>query len=171
MLTLLALTLGGAVFMSVFTLRASLLGTVEETLAYFNYDVQVQLQQPTRTAVLVRTAEQVPGVVAAEPWTFASAQRVRDDDTTSGNLIVFGLPDGATTVRPVLEEGRFLTEGDGNALVVTRNFLDDEPDVRIGDRITLAVRGPRTRTSRWSASSSRRPSGRSCTRRRPRWTR
>ena len=136
-LTLLALTLGGAVFMSVFTLRASLGGTVDETLAYFNYDVQVQLTEPTRTNVLVRTAEQVPGVVAAEPWTFASAQRVRPDDSTSGNQIVFGLPDGATTVRPVVEEGRFLVPGDGNALVVTRNFLDDETDVKVGDRITL----------------------------------
>ena len=89
----------------------------------------------------MRTAEQVPGVVAAEPWTFASAQRVRADDTTSGNLVVFGLPDGATTVRPVIEEGRFLVPGDGNALVVTRNFLDDEPDVRIGDRVTLRSKG------------------------------
>jgi putative ABC transport system permease protein len=140
-LTLLALTLGGAVFMSVFTLRASLLGTLEETLAYFNYNVQVQLQQPTRSSILVRTAEQVPGVVAAEPWTFASAQRVRADDSTGGNLVVFGLPDGATTVRPVVEEGRFLVHGDGNALVVTRNFLDDEPDVRIGDTVTLASEG------------------------------
>ncbi len=140
-LTLLALTLGGAVFMSVFTLRASLGGTVDETLAYFNYDVQVQLTEPTRTNVLVRTAEQVPGVVAAEPWTFASAQRVRPDDSTSGNQIVFGLPDGATTVRPVVEEGRFLVPGDGNALVVTRNFLDDETDVKVGDRITLRSKG------------------------------
>ncbi len=140
-LTLLALTFGGAVFMSVFTLRASLVGTVNETLNYFNYDVQVQLAQPARTNVLVRTAEQVPGVVAAEPWTFASAQRVRPDDTTSGNLVVFGLPDGATTVRPVIEEGRFLVTGDGNALVVTRNFFDDETDVRIGDRVTLRSKG------------------------------
>lgn len=140
-LTLLALTFGGAVFMSVFTLRASLLGTVNETLDYFNYDVQVQLVQPTRTNILVRTAETVPGVVAAEPWTFASAQRVRPDDTTSGNLVVFGLPDGATTVRPVIEEGRFLVPGDGNALVVTRNFLDDETDVHIGGRITLRSKG------------------------------
>jgi putative ABC transport system permease protein len=140
-LTLLALTLGGAVFMSVFTLRASLGGTVDETLAYFNYDVQVQMTEPTRTNVLVRTAEQVPGVVAAEPWTFASAQRVRPDDSTSGNQIVFGLPDGASTVRPVVEEGRFLVPGDGNALVVTRNFLDDETDVRVGDRITLRSKG------------------------------
>ncbi len=140
-LTLLALTFGGAVFMSVFTLRASLLGTVNETLAYFNYDVQVGLVEPARTGVLVRTAEQVPGVVAAEPWTFVSAQRVRPDGTTGAGRIVFGLPDGARTVRPVLEEGRFLVPGDGNALVVTRNFLDEEPDVRIGDRVTLRSKG------------------------------
>lgn len=140
-LTLLALTLGGAVFMSIFTLRASLLGTLVQTLDYFNYDVQVQLVQPARANVLVQTAETVPGVVAAEPWTFASAQRVRADDTTSGNLVVFGLPDGATTVKPVLEEGRFLVPGDGNALVVTRNLLDDETDLHVGSRVTLRSKG------------------------------
>jgi putative ABC transport system permease protein len=141
-LTLLALMLGGAVFMSVFTLRASLMATLDDTLRYFNYDAQVQLTQPARTNILVQTAEQVPGVEAAEPWTIAQAQRVRDDDTTGGTQIVFGLPDGASTVSPVLEEGRFLLPGDGNALVVTRNFLDDEPGVKIGDRITLRT-GPR----------------------------
>jgi putative ABC transport system permease protein len=99
-LTLAALTLGGAVFMSVFTLRASLVGTINETLDYFRYDVQVGLSQPARTPILVKTADQVPGVVAAEPWTFANAQRVRPDDSTGGSLIVFGLPDGAQTVRP-----------------------------------------------------------------------
>jgi putative ABC transport system permease protein len=127
--------------MSVFTLRASLVGTINETLDYFRYDVQVGLSQPARTPILVKTAEQVPGVVAAEPWTFANAQRVRPDDSTGGSLIVFGLPDGAQTVRPKVEEGRFLLPGDGNALVVTRNFHDDEPDVRIGDEVTLRTEG------------------------------
>jgi len=140
-LTLAALTLGGAVFMSVFTLRSSLVGTINETLDYFNYNVQVGLVTPARTSILVRTAEQVPGVVAAEPWTFANAQRVRPDDSTGSTLIVFGLPDSARTVRPKVEEGRFLLPGDGNALVVTRNFLDDEPEVRIGDRVTLRANG------------------------------
>jgi len=46
-LTLAALTLGGAVFMSVFTLRASLVGTINETLDYFNYNVQVGLVTPS----------------------------------------------------------------------------------------------------------------------------
>jgi hypothetical protein len=82
----------------VFTLRASLVGTINETLDYFNYDVQVGLVTPARTSILVRTAEQVPGVVAAEPWTFANAQRVRPDDSTGSTLIVFGPPDGAASV-------------------------------------------------------------------------
>lgn len=140
-LTMLALMLGGAVFMSIFTLRASLMATLDDTLRYFNYDAQVQLVQPARTPILVKTAEAVPGVKAAEPWTIASAQRVRPDDSTSGNLIVFGLPDGATTVRPVVEEGRFLVPGDGAALVVTRNLLDDETDLHIGDQVKLSSKG------------------------------
>ena len=53
---------------------------------------------------------------------------------------------------------------DGNALVVTANFLDDEPDLQVGDPVTLRIDG-RDTASRWSASSTRPPSGRSCTRR------
>jgi putative ABC transport system permease protein len=158
-LTLAALMFGGAVFMSVFTLRASLVATLEDTFRYFNYNVQVELTEPSRTSLLVAAAERVPGVVAAEPWTFASAQRERPDGTRSGNNLVFGLPAGAQTVRPVVEEGRWLLPEDGNAVVVTRNFLDDEPDVGVGDRITLASKG---RDAEWTVvgivqSPTRRP--------------
>lgn len=146
-LTLAALMFGGAVFMSVFTLRASLVATLEDTFRYFNYNVQVELSAPSRTSLQVAAAERVPGVVSAEPWTFAAAQRERPDGTRSGTQVIFGLPPDARTVNPVLERGRWLLPEDGNAIVITSNFLDDEPDVDIGSRITLVAQG---RTSAWT---------------------
>ena len=47
-LTLAALTLGGAVFMAVFSVRASLEKTLDDTLRYFAYDVQVELTTTER---------------------------------------------------------------------------------------------------------------------------
>jgi putative ABC transport system permease protein len=140
-LTLIALALGGTVFMSVFTVRDSLYATLEETVRYFDYDVQVELAEPARAATVTAEALQVPGVVVAEPWRFASAQRVRPDGSESASRVTFGLPPGATTVRPVVMEGRWLLPGEGNALVATANLLGDEADLRVGDAVTLRIQG------------------------------
>jgi len=143
-LTLVALALGGTVFMSVFTVRDSLYATLEDTVRYFNYDVQVELAEPARAATVTAEALRVPGVLVAEPWRFASAQRLRPDGTESASRVMFGLPPGATTVRPVIMEGRWLVPGEGNALVATANLLGDEPDLRVGDTVDLRIQGRET---------------------------
>ena len=82
-LTLAALAVGGMVFMTVFTVRDSLYATLDDTVRYFNYDVQVELTEPARAATVVDEALAVPGVTVAEPWRFAEraadpARRVRE---------------------------------------------------------------------------------------------
>jgi len=139
MLTLAALSLGGAIFMSVFAVRASLVKTLDDVLAYFAYDVQVELATNERTTVLTTEAEAVPGVVAAEPWRFASAQVVRANGDEGKSVFAFGLPEHAKSVRPTMQEGRWLVPGDGNALVATANIREDEPQLRVGDRVTLKI--------------------------------
>ena len=140
-LTLSALTLGASVFMAVFTVRASLYQTLDDALAYFDYDVQVELAGSARADLLETEAARVPGVVAAEAWRFATSQRIRGDGSESRSFITFGLPPATTMVRPRLQEGRWLDPADGNALVATANVRDDEPDLRVGDRLTLRVDG------------------------------
>ena len=140
-LTLAALAVGGMVFMTVFTVRDSLYATLGDTVRYFNYDVQVELTEPAKASTVVAEALAVPGVTVAEPWRFASAQRIRPDGSESPARVTFGLPDGATTVRPVVMQGRWLLPGEGNALVATANLLRDEPDLGIGDEVTLRIGG------------------------------
>ncbi len=143
-LTLAALGLGGAIFMSVFAVRASLVKTLDDTLAYFAYDVQVELATTERTNVLVNEAMAVPGVVAAEPWRFASTGVVDAGGTEGPQVIAFGLPANAQTVRPTVQEGRWLVPDDGNALVATANVRDDNPDLDVGDAVTLRIDGKDT---------------------------
>jgi len=146
-LTLSALTLAAAVFMAVFSVRASLYRTLDDALAYFDYDVQVELAAPARAALLEAEGRRVPGVTAAEAWRFGTAQRIRADGSESRSFITFGLPPGTSMVRPTVQEGRWLMPGDGNAVVATANVRDDEPDLRVGDVLTLRVNG---RDARWT---------------------
>ena len=146
-LTLAALTLGGAVFMTIFTVRGSLFATLADTVRYFDYDVQVQLAEPARAETVAAEVLSVPGTTAAETWRFASAQRIRPDGTESGALVTFGLPAETDTVQPIVMEGRWLLPGEGNALVVTANLRRDEPDLQVGDRLTMRIAG---RDSEWT---------------------
>jgi putative ABC transport system permease protein len=146
-LTLAALTVGGAVFMSVFNVRGSLFATLADTARYFDYDVQVQLSEPVRASTLVTEVSRVPGTVTAEPWRFASAIRLRPDGTESPALVTFGLPAATDTVQPILREGRWLLPGEGNALVATLNIRRDDPDVDVGDELELRIAG---RDTRWT---------------------
>ena len=146
-LTLAALALGGAVFMTVFTVRDGLLTTMQDTFEYFNYDVQLDLTTPTRASAVTSQALSVPGAKYAEGWQYATALRVRPDGSESGALASFGLPADTQTVRPIVERGRWLLPGEGNALVVTANLLREEPDLKLGDTVRLKIRD---RSSEWT---------------------
>ncbi len=140
-LTLAALTFGGAVVMSVFSVRASLYKTLDNALDYFAYDVQVELNQPARADVIAAEAKRVPGVVNAEAWQFANANIIRPDGSDGQSTSMFGLPLNAATVRPVIQEGRWLLPADGNAVVATANVRDDEPDLAVGQQLTIRLNG------------------------------
>jgi len=140
-LTLATLIFGGAIFITVFTVRASLLGTLDDWLDYFRYDVAVQFERGYRVERLVRETQSIPGIVDAETWGFYNARRVRPDGSNSDNIIMYAPPAETTLVNPTIKEGRWLVPGDENALVVNTIFLRDEPDVKLGDEVTLKIDG------------------------------
>lgn len=138
-LTLGVLTLGGAIFMAVFTVRVSLLRTFDDALAFRNYDVQVQLERPYRRQRIEQAALELPEVTAVESWGFAATRRIRPDDSESDAIQLFGLPATTELLRPRLLDGRWLKADDRNALVINSDVINDEPDIKVGDIITLKI--------------------------------
>ncbi|MFZ2359183.1 MAG: ABC transporter permease, partial [Anaerolineae bacterium] len=67
-LTMLTLTLGGAIFIAVLSVRLSLDNTLQDALAYNNYDVFLGFDRPYREELLRDEALAVPGVALAETW-------------------------------------------------------------------------------------------------------
>ena len=140
-LTLAALSLAAAVFMSVASVNSSVALTVDRVGAHRNMDFWANLYPPIPMAEAVRTALRVPGVTAAEGWLYRSAVRLRPDRTESPVVTVTGLPADTDYLRPELSDGRWLKPGDRDAVVVDSGFVKQDPDIKLGTVVTLKMRG------------------------------
>jgi putative ABC transport system permease protein len=144
MLTMLTLILGGAIFISVFSIKDSLQSTLDAMLDYFRYDVMIQLQRPYRLERLAQELAQVDGVEKVEGWSFINVRRVRPDGTESDGIIAYAPPADTALVHPTLLEGRWLLPEDRNAVVINTMTLNKEPDLKVGEKIILKVQGEET---------------------------
>ncbi len=143
-LTLGTLTLGGAIFIGIFSVRASLLTTLDEALAYWKYDIGLSFNRPYRVERISSEVRQVPGVVAAESWGYGQGHRVRPDGTKSKTMFTIAPPAGTRLLQPTLLQGRWLLPADENAIVINSLILKDEPDLRIGDDLKLKLGDDKT---------------------------
>ena len=142
-LTLITLTLGSATFISVFNVRASLSSTVEDMIKWFNCDTMLTLDRAYRADKIQIEALNVPGVTQTDVWIHLPTRLVRSDDSESGMIYMFAptvTPD-SLIISPTIAEGRWLAQGDDNAVVVPSVFLRDETDLKLGGDMVLKING------------------------------
>jgi len=139
-LTLGALTIAGALFITVVNVRGSMiaeLGNILET--WYNYEVALYLDGDYQGQGVERRAESLPGVTKAEGHTGVQVQRIKPDGTKGATFPLGGVPPGSDFIQPDILSGRWLEEEDRNAIVLGTNLADDMPDVQVGDEIVLEV--------------------------------
>jgi putative ABC transport system permease protein len=140
--TLVTLTLGGAIFISVFSVRDSLWQTSTDfTEALYNYEFHIFLERSYRADYLASRAEQVPGVILAESQVQTNVRRVLEGDSRGESVTLFGVPPETKTMIPQILEGRWLLPADENALVASTGLLNKNPDLAVGDQIVLEIEG------------------------------
>ncbi len=119
-LTLLTLTVGGAIFISVFIVRAGVFLTLDQMLQGYSFDVMITFQHPHRLDEVKPEAMQVPGVVTTDTWLQIPTRLVHPDGSEGNNTYLFGVTPGSELMPgSAILQGRWLTPGDQNALVVT----------------------------------------------------
>ena len=140
-LTLVTLTLAGATFVGVFSLRAALSRTLDDMMDIYRFDLMVNLGRPQRVEQLERMALEVDGIARAKSWLSLSVRRVRADESESENIILFAPPIKDNLLLPAMTQGRWLLPDDERALVVSTAMLKNEPDLKLGDEVLLKVDG------------------------------
>jgi putative ABC transport system permease protein len=141
-LTLMTLTMAGAIFVGVFSVRASLYRTIDDLLRWWNFDAFLNFARPYRVAKIEQEALSIAGVDDVDVWFQLPVRRVRPDGSESGTIMLFApYADSEAVLAPVIVEGRWLSPKDHNAIVVNAILLKEEPDMRVGDEIVLKVEG------------------------------
>ncbi|MFK7802007.1 MAG: FtsX-like permease family protein [Anaerolineae bacterium] len=139
--TLIALTLGSAIFMAVSTLQQSTNSTLDETTAFYQHDVQVQLENRQRVSVIEKKLANMPELAALEGWETNGARIIKSDDTEGATIGIVALPADSEMVRPRLSSGTWLTQSDSRQVVINTDVLDYEPHLKINDTIKLNLNG------------------------------
>jgi putative ABC transport system permease protein len=139
-LTLGTLAMGGAGFIVAMNVSASMNSTVAVKFNATHYDIQLRFDRPYRVERIEQTIGGLPGVARVEGWGGAKAARVYQDGTQGNSFNVIAPPAQTElmTALPIVA-GRWLQTDDTNAIVLNQALLGKEPDIRVGDTITLKM--------------------------------
>ena len=140
-LTLFTLTMGGAIFISVFNVRVTLHDYIGQIGKYFRADVTLDFDQAYRLDEVNQFARQMPGVQHVEGWQFASAELLGAGDEVVENLNILAPPANTELVKPLLVSGRFIDASDVRKLAISEAVMNYFPDLKVGDTLRLKVEG------------------------------
>jgi putative ABC transport system permease protein len=139
LLTLITLSLGGAMFVSVFSVYNSLFSTLDDITRYWQYDIEVNFYEPYLIKRMEHNLLALPGVAVVESWNVKDAFRLRPDGSENENIRIIAPTAGSNFIEPVVLEGRWLLPEDEHAIVINSDILRDEPDIQVGDMLTLKI--------------------------------
>ncbi len=140
-LTLLTLSLGGAIFIASFNVRFSIENYIDRLGRYFVADVNLTFDQSYRIERVTNDLMQVTGIGRVEGWAGTLAQVVGDDGKPGESIQMLAPPAVSELIEPILLEGRWIEPGDQNAVVLSELFRTDYPEIKVGDTVRLKVAG------------------------------
>jgi putative ABC transport system permease protein len=143
-LTLVTLTLGGAIFIATFNVRVSLMDYIGSIIQYFLADVNITLDRPYYIDEISTQIKEVPGVSMVEGWMFARTELIKEDGSIGESVSLLAPPADSPLIQPILVDGRWIEPGDRNAIALSELFKETFPDLKVGDTLRLRVNDKET---------------------------
>jgi putative ABC transport system permease protein len=143
-LTLVTLSLGGALFISTFNVQLSMANYIEQISQYFIGDLNLTLAYPYRVEKIEDLLSPLDEISHVEGWMTARSEILLQDGSTGEAVQLLAPPGGSQLVEPRLLVGRWLLPGDQNAIVLNELFRSTYPDLQVGDTLRLQVNGDET---------------------------
>jgi len=139
LLTEIVLITAGSTFLMVMSLNSSISLTMDNIYARSRYDALIQFAQNQRIEQVGTLTSAIEGVGSIELHLVQSAsmyvagQLVKEAGIGSS---IEGIPAGSDFYMPLIVSGRWLTPGDGRAVVLKRDAAKKN-NIRVGDIVTL----------------------------------
>jgi putative ABC transport system permease protein len=141
LLTLLTLTIGGAIFIAVFNVQLSLEDYIAQIGKYFIADVTLSFDRPYCLDEIDQAVMRIPHVQHIEGWSFVAADVISPDGNVATNLSILAPPADSKLIKPIMLAGRWLQPGDKTAITVSEAIWSDFPNLKPGDQLKLKING------------------------------
>ena len=149
-LALAMLATGGGLFVTALSVRDGWSAMAASALTDRHYDVELMFADAAPEELVAETLKPLDRVDRFEVWGYEQTAFASDDgidlmrtypDRGHGSFAVFGVPPATRLISLPMIEGRWLVEGDTDALVLTQESIRQRPGLRLGDRVNLSVGG------------------------------
>lgn len=145
-LTLFTLSLGGAIFIASFNVNTAIDEHVAVIARYVQADLDLVTDRPYREDQIRTVLKDVSEIDYIEGWGFGSATFIDSDGNDGPSMSVFAPPDGSELISPNVKTGRWFDPGEQNVIVLSERFSYTYPDIKVGDTITMEVKGTGVKT-------------------------
>ncbi len=144
-LTLVTLSLGGAIFIATLSVRASLDAYMDQVGRYYLADINITMSRPYRISQIEHYLSSISGIEEVEGWTIARCEMPgRDEDMSGTSVTIMAPPINSPMVEPILISGRWIENAGKNEIALNEQFLNDFPDLSVGELLELRVNGETT---------------------------
>lgn len=151
-LALAMLSAGGGLFMTALNVRDGWRTMASHITTDRFYDADFLLNKPVSTERIANALSSVGGIAKFEIWGASPAAFAQGStavmrtypDRGHGSFTLYGIPPQTEMVKFPLLEGRWLVEGDLDAIVITQRNLKEIRGAKVGDQIVLSINGKPT---------------------------
>jgi putative ABC transport system permease protein len=142
-LTIFTLTIGGAVFIAVFNVRASMNDFMDELMRHFLGDVTVSFKEPYKITKVERDLLALPGIIGVEGWGGARGEILDQNGDLVTGITIIAPPLDTQLFDPDIMAGRWLLPNEERAMVVSDTIYNDYPELNPGDTLNVEIAGNR----------------------------
>ena len=138
-LTIFTLSLGCAIFVSVFNVELSLNKQIERVLQFNQADIFLNLDRNYPSKEINNHLQAIPGVASSEAW--LSTNALLKSSSKIENVLLVAPPYDSNLVKKVVNVGRWVKPDERYTLAVNDAFWNTYPELKPGDQIVMEIAG------------------------------
>ncbi len=139
LLTIFTLSLGCAIFISVFNVELSLTKQIDRVIAYNQADIYLNMAHKYPTEEIIGQLLTIPGIEYVEGW--LSTNALLKSPGKIENVSLVAPPEDSDLVSRVVNMGRWVFPDEKYTVAVNDAFWNTYPDLKPGDQFVLDING------------------------------
>lgn len=133
------LAITGTCFISIFVSMFSVSATLKNNLNTLEYDYH--FISGSNTELIEKVFHENSKIEHYEYWGYASGKYLNKDGQIENSYPITAIPENSSMIFPDILNGKWLQADDSNEVVVSHEFLENHPNVNLGDSIDFSIDG------------------------------